>query len=104
MAVIAIRGDHVVVVAHQGTSANRHGFLADIEVEKSPHLPAVILLEGLLFEATHAEHLAKETDLRLRAEVFVDRIEGVIGGLCGGFHRVSTDCSGLFSVPFCFAQ
>ena len=91
VAVVAVGGDDVVVVAHERAGADGDGFLADVEVEEAAHFAAVVLLERLLLEAAHAEHFAQETDFVLGGEAFVDGGESVVGGLNGAHKSVGAN-------------
>ena len=86
VAVVAVGGDDVVIVAHERAGADGDGFLADVEVEKAAHFSAVVLLQRLLLKAPHPQHLPQQPDFVFGGEGFVDRGERVIGGFDGSAH------------------
>jgi hypothetical protein len=58
VAVIAIRGDHVVGLADRAFAADGDGLLADVEVEEPADLAADVGARGLFFHAANQLHLA----------------------------------------------
>jgi hypothetical protein len=98
VSMISIRGDDVVVFAHQRTATDGDGFLSDIEMEKAADLLGLVGAQGTLFKTTDAHHLAVELDLGLLGEIGIDRSRGGLadgggfgfGGRCCFFaHRWS---------------
>ena len=87
--VIAIRGDHMVVIAEQGDRPDGNGFLADVKVKKSAHFALAVKLERRLLEAANTNHLVEERDLFFRAKSRIYRSFCVVGGSgygCGVCH------------------
>ena len=89
MTVIAISGDHMVVIAQQGNRPDSDGLLADVEVKKSAHFALAVKLERGLLKATDTNHLVEQGDLFFRAKSGIYRCFRVIGGSgygCGVCH------------------
>jgi hypothetical protein len=88
VAVVAVGGDDVIVLAHDGHAANGDGFLADIEVEEAADLALLVASEAALLEAADAHHVAVEGDQLVVAELGVDGgLPGIVAsdfGLFGG--------------------
>ncbi len=80
MAVVAVGGDDVIVLAHERAGADGDGFLADVEVEEAADLAGIIDREAALLEAADAHHLAVELDLLLGAKRGVGGSLGVRAG------------------------
>ena len=85
MAVVAVGGDGVVVLAHQREGADGDRFLSDVKMEKTAHFPLLVKLEGGLLEASDAEHIGEEAELLLLGQVGVDRGRGVVDRVATGF-------------------
>jgi len=60
VAVLAVRGDRVVVGPEHRGGADRHRLLADVEMEEPADLPERVRLGGLLLEAADQEHIAQQ--------------------------------------------
>src|SRR4030095_7921324 len=73
VSVVAISGDDVIVVAHEGAGPDRDRFLTDVEVEKSANFAPVVLPQRFDFEAANSEHVAQHVDLVVLAEFLIDR-------------------------------
>jgi hypothetical protein len=56
--VVAIVGDHVVVLAHQADGADADRFLSDVQVEETADLSFDIELGAAFFEPADEQHLA----------------------------------------------
>src|SRR5262249_39913638 len=61
MAVLPIGRDRVVVWTHDGSRADRDGFLADVEVEEATDLPERVALRRLLLEPADQDHVVVQT-------------------------------------------
>jgi len=79
VAVIAIGGDGVVVLAEQGLRADDDRFLADVEMEEAADLAGVVGEEARLLELADARHLPVEVDLGFLGQGLIDRGFGVVG-------------------------
>jgi hypothetical protein len=88
VAVVAVGGDDVVVLAHDGHAADGDGFLPDVEVEEAADLALLVAAQAALLEAADAHHVAVERDQLVMAELGVDGgLPGIIAsdfGLFGG--------------------
>jgi hypothetical protein len=62
VAVVAVGGDDVVVLAHEGAAAHGHRFLADVEVQEPTDLLGLIGAQRTFLEAADAHHRAEELD------------------------------------------
>jgi hypothetical protein len=71
--VIAVGGDHVVVLAEERNRADGDGFLTDVEVEKATHALLLIPVQRGLLEAADAQHFPQKTNLVVSGERLVDR-------------------------------
>ena len=58
MSVVAVSGNHVVVVAQQGDRTDGDSFLARVEMKKAAHFSQVVIFERGLLESPDPEHLA----------------------------------------------
>jgi hypothetical protein len=74
--VLAIGRDHVVVVAQGGERADRHRFLADVEMTEAADFAQRVRFGGFLFEPTDQEHLTQHAPFQLA-------LGGRVGGLGG---------------------
>ncbi len=83
--VIAVRGDHVVVGAHQRTATDGHGLLADIEVEKAADFLGLIGAQAPLLKPADADHLAEELDAGLGGQVCIDRSQMALFSAASGW-------------------
>ena len=87
MAVAAVSGDDVIVVAHQRAGAHRHRFLPNIKVKEAAHLGAIVLFERLLLETPDAQHAAQQIQLLLFGKLGIDGRGGEVFGFNGGIHK-----------------
>ena len=69
---IPVGGDHVVIFSHQRNRPECNRLLANVEMQKTTHLPLVVIFQGRLLESPDAEHLRKEADFFSRPELCVD--------------------------------
>jgi hypothetical protein len=76
VAVVAVGGDDVVVLAHERAAADGDGLLADVEVEKATDLLRLIGAQRTLLEAADAHHGAEEPDALHLGQLLVDRCGG----------------------------
>jgi hypothetical protein len=81
MAVIAVGGDDVVIFAEEGNRADGHRFLANVEVQETCDIAAMVLLQGDLLKPADACHFPVQLDLVFRGELLVD---GGFRGFGGG--------------------
>ena len=98
VSMIPIRGDDVVVLAHEGAATDGDRFLADVEMQESADLFGLVGAQGAFLKATDADHLAMKLDLFLLGEIGVDGRRGRLagardfgfgGGCCFFAHRWS---------------
>src|SRR4051812_27190214 len=85
--VVAVRCDHVVVLAHQGAAADGDGFLADVEMEEPADLLGLVSAETALFEAANPHHLTEELDLLILRELRIDWRAAEVVRLGGALSR-----------------
>ncbi len=91
VAVVAVGGDDVVVLAHQRAAADGHRLLADVEMQEAADLLGLVGAQAALLEPADAHHHAVQGDLLLGRQRRVDgrgreaRLAGA--GLGFGFRR-----------------
>lgn len=71
--VIAVRGDEVIILTRQGNGADGDGLLADVKVEETADLTALVVLERNLLEAADADHFRQQFDLLIIAKFLIYR-------------------------------
>ena len=76
MTMIPICSDDVIILSQDRDRSAGDRFLPDVEMEKSPHLFILVLLERDLFESSDPNHLAKQFDLVLIGELLVNIVIG----------------------------
>ena len=88
MAVVAVGGDDVVVLAHDRHDAHGNRLLTNIEVEETADLALLVAAEAALLEAANAHHVSVKCDQLVLSELGVDGgLAGIIAsdfGLFGG--------------------
>ena len=63
MTVVAIRGNHMIIVTQQRHRSHCDGLLADVKVQEPAHLPLAVEFESCLLETPDANHFMQERDL-----------------------------------------
>ena len=64
MRMLAITGEHVIVLADGRDRANGHGFLTNVEMAEAANLTGAIRFRGFFFEATDQKHLVIDVHQR----------------------------------------
>jgi len=65
MAMVAVRGDHLITVTDGQLHADNHSLLTDIQVAKSTDQSHAVKLSGFFFEPAYQQHLAIRCQQRI---------------------------------------
>ena len=94
MAVIAVGGDHRILVGGTRLQAGDHGFLPDVQVTEAGDQAHAVKLAGFFFEAADQQHLAVELQQLLRVRLRFGlrlRFAAALGG-CFRWHFSKSSC------------
>jgi hypothetical protein len=70
---VAVGGDHVIIIAEQRAGADRDRLLPDVKMQEATHRTFVVLIlvERLLLEAANSHHVAEQPQLIFGEELLV---------------------------------
>ena len=86
LAVVAVRGDDVVVGPQRGLRARAHGFLSDVQVAEAADLAQRVRLGGAFLEAALEQHVVQQLQVQRGIGL---RIGFLLGGHFSGATRSS---------------
>ena len=85
MSMVAIGGDDMIVRSHQGYRPHSNSLLADIQMEKPPHLSLIIIFQCRLLKAPDPQHLDEKPNFFVCTKRGIDGRACVVNLMNGGF-------------------